>query len=467
MTEVLPAVEDFLIEDIALQQDMPDGPTCRDRPVPCGVFVDDTGIVETSDFVPNDYAWKSLIDTMLSDWMFKTRLRNISDQGPTIQATITGGDGEVRTIQMSRQTDGTYLADIPMIAFAGSIASEIRAQAEGSYGILLIHNADIDADYRGISATAGTYRLYIDTDHDPNLLVADGRQTTTIRFNDTRKKQPGVGVRFSTDNGTIEGDVKQTDANGNASAVYTAANATAMGTVTVAVDERETKLKVFIYSESYNFVDLSKNAQCANYTDQTFVDNTAMTAQSIQQFLQNKGGALAGFTENNKTAAQIIKDAADTSKVNPRVILVTLQKEQRLVTRADLPDGVVKHAMGYGPVATTFTDQVQKGTALLRRRFDEAISFFTIVEKKKYNADGTLNRRWLDQNHLYEVPASGVKNYTAAVSFQPANHSTFLQHVYTNWVTHRTNDEAKAGVQLPVGGVYSFVRLWRSFFPSP
>ena len=48
-----------------------------------------------------------------------------------------------------------------------------------------------------------------------------------------------------------------------------------------------------------------------------------------------------------------------------------------------------------------------------------------------------------------------------------ANHSTWAQHRYTNWVTHRNANDVKNGVKLPAGGVYRFVQVWQSFFPSP
>jgi len=51
---------------------------------------------------------------------------------------------------------------------------------------------------------------------------------------------------------------------------------------------------------------------------------------------------------NNQTAAQIIADVAVACKINPRVLIVTLQKEQGLITAADPTVYMYKAAMGYG-----------------------------------------------------------------------------------------------------------------------
>jgi hypothetical protein len=51
---------------------------------------------------------------------------------------------------------------------------------------------------------------------------------------------------------------------------------------------------------------------------------------------------------NNQTAAQIIANVAVACKINPRVLIVTLQKEQGLIGSADPTTYMYKAAMGYG-----------------------------------------------------------------------------------------------------------------------
>ena len=51
---------------------------------------------------------------------------------------------------------------------------------------------------------------------------------------------------------------------------------------------------------------------------------------------------------NNQTGAQIIYSVAVACRINPRVLIVTLQKEQGLITAADPTTYMYKAAMGYG-----------------------------------------------------------------------------------------------------------------------
>lgn len=119
-------------------------------------------------------------------------------------------------------------------------------------------------------------------------------------------------------------------------------------------------------------------------SDSVFYDWGAMNADQIQKFLNarvpvctdNDGGpkCLRNYKEDvvgsyairgslhsyslnicaevpaasSRTAAQIIASVATACKINPRVLLVTLQKEQGLVGSADPTTYMYKAAMGYG-----------------------------------------------------------------------------------------------------------------------
>ena len=119
-------------------------------------------------------------------------------------------------------------------------------------------------------------------------------------------------------------------------------------------------------------------------SDSVFYDWGTMSADQIQKFLEarvpvctdNDGGpkCLRNYTEDvvgseaikanlhdyayqmckpvpaasNQTAAKIIYQVAVACGINPRVLLVTLQKEQGLVGAADPTDYMYKAAMGYG-----------------------------------------------------------------------------------------------------------------------
>ncbi len=107
-------------------------------------------------------------------------------------------------------------------------------------------------------------------------------------------------------------------------------------------------------------------------SDSIFFDEDTMTASSIQGFLNGKvSSCRAGYTclkdyrettwtrpadpmcstytgAANETAATIIFKVAQACGINPQVLLVTLQKEQGLVTHTYPSSGRFQRAMGYG-----------------------------------------------------------------------------------------------------------------------
>jgi hypothetical protein len=133
-------------------------------------------------------------------------------------------------------------------------------------------------------------------------------------------------------------------------------------------------------------------------SDSNFIDIHAMTASQIQSFLVSRGSCLASFSENGRSAAQIIYDAShgygdasgslegitintSTGTVNPGVILTTLQKEQSLVSDPSrCTELILNKAMGYGcpdsggcnPTYAGFTKQVEWGSWQLRYNYERA-----------------------------------------------------------------------------------------------
>ena len=140
--------------------------------------------------------------------------------------------------------------------------------------------------------------------------------------------------------------------------------------------------------------------------DSIFYNNGDMSVSSIQNFMNSKlsscdtwgtkpsekgGGTraqygtskgypppytcLKDYSQNGKSSAQIIKEAADANQISPRVLLVLLQKEQSLVTD-EWPWSIqYRSATGYGCPDTApcdaqyygFTNQVNKAAWQFRR----------------------------------------------------------------------------------------------------
>ncbi len=87
--------------------------------------------------------------------------------------------------------------------------------------------------------------------------------------------------------------------------------------------------------------------------EEVFRDVGSMTLDEVQQFLESQPGTLARYRAKDhsgteRSAAEIIYEASVRWKVNPKVVLATLQKEQSLLTRTRPTQTAYDWAMGCG-----------------------------------------------------------------------------------------------------------------------
>lgn len=138
--------------------------------------------------------------------------------------------------------------------------------------------------------------------------------------------------------------------------------------------------------------------------DPIFTNKNTMGISAIQSFLNSKVPVcrsgytcLKDYSQGGKSAARIIYEAAQEFGINPRVILVTLQKEQSLVTDDWPVSSQYRTAMGYGcPESQStcdaeyygFTNQVRLGTQLMRVGVDRNCGNFDSYP------GWTVNSRW-------------------------------------------------------------------------
>lgn len=117
--------------------------------------------------------------------------------------------------------------------------------------------------------------------------------------------------------------------------------------------------------------------------DDVFINKGSMSGVAIQNFLAEEGSVLAGYSENGRSAASIIYDAAQANRINPQVLLATLQKEQSLLSLRNYntstdPEGRLRKAMGYAcpdsggcdSKYAGFTNQVDGAAFQLRYNYD-------------------------------------------------------------------------------------------------
>jgi len=87
-------------------------------------------------------------------------------------------------------------------------------------------------------------------------------------------------------------------------------------------------------------------------SDAELLDADSMSEEEIQAFLDAYGTlgsrSFTDVDDERKSAAEIIRDAAHRNGINPRVILIMLQKEQSLIDDTDPTSDQLDWAMGYG-----------------------------------------------------------------------------------------------------------------------
>ena len=115
-------------------------------------------------------------------------------------------------------------------------------------------------------------------------------------------------------------------------------------------------------------------------TDADYENDKALSEVQIQKLLEHMDSFLADYQINGETAAQMVARIARDKKINPWLLLTTLEKESSMVSRTQTPSPAkLKAAMGYGyhdgggrPRGSSLSFQLEKGAELLRELYDGA-----------------------------------------------------------------------------------------------
>ncbi len=183
--------------------------------------------------------------------------------------------------------------------------------------------------------------------------------------------------------------------------------------------------------------------------DQEFTNAAAMTLAEVHSFLQEHASPLASiFLPDSdgqlKLPTEIIWFAAQEARISPKVLLATLQKEQRVITNPAPSQRQLDFAMGYGcPDGSGCSDRFRgfgkqvRGAALQFRGYLDDLA-----------SKGETIARW----------AVGRTKVTGdGVEVAPQNAATAALYSYTPWRGGTTNARR-------VGGNVSFVRIWKQWF---
>jgi len=133
--------------------------------------------------------------------------------------------------------------------------------------------------------------------------------------------------------------------------------------------------------------------------DSELINYNSLTVDDIQKFLNNKSGTLKSYLtfdkENQpKTATQAFYEIAQRWLVNPKYLLVLVQKEQSLIEDATPTQGQYDRATGYGCPDSGGCDDRWKGfysqvnsAAAQTRYYLDNITEFTYQPGQTYNID--------------------------------------------------------------------------------
>ncbi len=166
----------------------------------------------------------------------------------------------------------------------------------------------------------------------------------------------------------------------------------------------------------------------------------SMNQTDVQAFLTDYGSGLANLTllDKNgitKSTPEIIINAAQEHKINPKYILVKLQKEQSLITTANPSQKQLDGAAGYGITDGCGWDcEMYKNNQGFGKQVDSAAGIIRWYYNNKNTAD------WIKK--------AGISYLVDGTTIIPANDATAFLYTYT---PHLHGNE-------------NFWKLWQNWF---
>ncbi len=232
-------------------------------------------------------------------------------------------------------------------------------------------------------------------------------------------------------------------------------------------------LMFFAYLPTAKAIEVDPEFNPANIiSDAELLDYDSMQVSDIQSFLNKKNSYLANYRTINahgtsdKSAAEIIYDATHQNydcggidlgvspteadkkakcriitTVNPKLILVLLQKEQSLIEETSPTQRSLDWATGYGCPDGLSCNPYYKGFG---KQINSASLQFLAYVKEQYRYSYKAG-----QTYNFTNPYGTISTATMAVT--PENKATAALYNYTPHVFN---------------GNYNFFKLWKKYFPT-
>jgi hypothetical protein len=196
-----------------------------------------------------------------------------------------------------------------------------------------------------------------------------------------------------------------------------------------------------------------------------------MTLQQIRDFLSAQGGFMKViFTDadNNPTDAALeIYNAAHGEKINPQVLLVTLEKESNALTRNPVPGNeVLKKIAGWDP-GNNVVPLTQKSAREQIR--DMAAQFRRDYYDRAAQCTPTLLNWQIDTERMSGDTAGAERTPSGnTIPVTPENKAIVALYGYNGWVGVLLGGGRRADGTGRVGGNGTFCFLWNKWnFSNP
>ncbi len=173
-------------------------------------------------------------------------------------------------------------------------------------------------------------------------------------------------------------------------------------------------------------------------SDLDFFNEREMDADAIQRFLERKGSSLSTYTDIDidgvkKRAADIIARAARTNGINPKILLVLLQKEQSLIENSSPSQYNLDWATGFARCDSCLASDP---------KISAYKGFVMQVEKAAWR------KKYYTTNPEQFNFRAGLMRLVDGIPITPQNSSTAALYNYTPHLR----------------GNFSFWKLWNKYF---
>lgn len=164
-------------------------------------------------------------------------------------------------------------------------------------------------------------------------------------------------------------------------------------------------------------------------TDEEIQNWQSMTREDIQAFLNHYNSFLTQYSTAdvnglNRTASDIIYRASTEHKINPKYLLVKLQKEQSLVTEKTPTQKQLDWATGYG-----ICDDCSMSDPALQKYKGFGTQIDNAAGIIRWYYDNLNNESWIKRNNnTYNIDGINVRPMTLATAFL----YTYTPHIHGN-----------------------------------